>query len=49
MQNQIPFRYVLMGNWFASKENFEFITRHGKHFIAAVKSNRLFARGLEAS
>jgi hypothetical protein len=36
-----------MDSWFASKENFEFITGHGKHFIAAVKSNRLFARSLE--
>ena len=47
MQNQILFRYVLMDSWFASKENFEFIAGHGKHFIAAVKSNRLFARSLE--
>jgi len=47
IQNQIPFRYVLMDNWFASKENFEFITGQGKHFIAAVKSNRLFARSME--
>jgi hypothetical protein len=47
IQNRIPFRYVLMDSWFASKENFEFITGHGKHFIAAVKSNRLFARSLE--
>ena len=47
IQNQIPFRYVLMDSWFASKENFEFIAGHGKHFIAAVKSNRLFARSLE--
>ena len=47
IQNQIPFRYVLMDSWFASKENFEFIAGHGKHFIAAVKSNRLFARSSE--
>jgi len=47
IQNQIPFRYVLMDSWFTSKENFEFITKYGKHFIAAVKSNRLFARSLE--
>ena len=47
IQRQIPFTYVLMDNWFASKENFEFITKHKKHFIAAIKSNRLFARSLE--
>ena len=47
IRNQIPFRYVLMDSWFASKENFEFISGHGKHFIAAVKNNRLFARSLE--
>ena len=47
IQNKILFRYALMDSWFASKENFEFITSHGKHFIAAVKSNRLFARSLD--
>ena len=36
-----------MDNWFASKENFEFIIGQGKHFVAAIKSNRLFARSLE--
>ena len=36
-----------MDSWFASKENFEFIVRKGKDFIAAVKSNRLFAVSLE--
>ncbi len=47
IQRQISFTYVLMDSWFASKENFEFITKHNKHFIAAIKSNRLFARSLE--
>jgi len=47
IQNQIFFSYVLMDSWFASKENFEFITKHKKHFIAAVKGNRLFAGSLE--
>jgi len=47
IQNQISFSYVLMDSWFASKENFEFLTERGKHFIAAVRGNRLFARNLE--
>ena len=47
IQRQISFTYVLMDSWFASKENFEFITKHNKHFIAAIKSNRLFVRSLE--
>ena len=37
IQRQIPFTYVLMDSWFASKENFEFITKHNKHFIAVIK------------
>lgn len=47
IHNQIPFRFVLMDSWFAAKENFEFIEKNGKHFIAALKSNRLFALSLE--
>jgi len=47
LSNQIPFRFVLMDSWFAAKENFEFIRQRGKHFIAAIKSNRLFAKSLE--
>ena len=47
LTNRIPFRFVLMDSWFAAKENFEFITKRKKHFIAAIKSNRLFARSLE--
>jgi len=47
IQRQIPFTCVLMDSWFASKENFEFITKHNRHFIAAIKGNRLFARSLE--
>ena len=47
IQRQISFTYVLMDSWFSSKENFEFITEHNKHFIAAIKSNRLFAKSLE--
>ena len=43
LQNALQFRFVLMDSWFASEENFEFITSRGKHFIAALKSNRLVA------
>ena len=41
--NQLKFRYVLMDSWFAAKENFEYIVKKKKHFIAALKDNRLFA------
>jgi IS4 transposase len=41
--NAIRFRYVLTDSWFASKENFEFILKKGKHFISALKDNRLVA------
>ena len=41
--NAIKFRYVLTDSWFASKENFECILKKGKHFISALKSNRLVA------
>jgi hypothetical protein len=41
--NAIKFRYVLADSWFASKENFEFILKKGKHFISALKDNRLVA------
>jgi len=43
LQNALKFRFVLMDSWFASKENFNFITGKGRHFIAALKSNRLVA------
>jgi hypothetical protein len=41
--NAIKFRYVLMDSWFASRENFEFILKKKKHFIAALKDNCLVA------
>jgi len=31
LHNQIPFRYVVIDSWFASKENFVFIRKHQKH------------------
>ena len=43
LQNDLKFRFVLMDSWFSSIENFEFIAGKGKHFIAALKDNRLVA------
>ena len=47
INNKLKFRYILMDTWFSAKENFEFIAKHEKDFIAALKSNRLFATSLE--
>ena len=47
INNQLKFRYILMDTWFGAKENFEFIEKKKKHFIAALKSNRLFATSLD--
>ena len=47
INNQLKFRYILMDTWFSAKENFEFIMKKNKHFIAALKSNRLFATSLQ--
>jgi len=47
LNNQLKFKYVLMDTWFGAKENFEFIAKKNKEFIAALKSNRLFATSLE--
>jgi hypothetical protein len=41
--NGLKFGTVLMDCWFAATENFEHILKKGKHFIAALKSNRLIA------
>jgi DDE superfamily endonuclease len=43
IQNDLKFRFVLTDSWFSSQENFEFITARGKHFISALKDNRLVA------
>lgn len=43
LHNGLKFRFCLMDSWFASKENFEFITGKKRHFIAALKDNRLVA------
>jgi DDE superfamily endonuclease len=43
ISNQLQFQYVLMDSWFAAQENFQFIVKKQKHFIAALKDNRLIA------
>lgn len=43
IKNALKFRFVLMDSWFSSEENFDFITGKGRHFIAALKDNRLIA------
>jgi len=48
INNQLKFSYILMDTWFSAKENFEFIQKKKKHFIAALKSNRLFATSLNS-
>ena len=39
----LKFRFVLIDSWFSSEENFNLITDKGRHFIAALKDNRLVA------
>ena len=41
--NTLQFKYVLMDSWFGAKENLEYIVGKGKHFIVALKDNRLVA------
>lgn len=43
INNTLKFTYVLMDTWFSSVENFDYIEKKGKHFIAAIKDNRLVA------
>lgn len=43
IRNELKFRFVLMDSWFSATENFEFIAGKGRHFIAALKDNRLIA------
>jgi hypothetical protein len=47
IQNQLKFLYILMDCWFAAKENVEFILKKNKHFVAALKNNRLVALSLD--
>jgi len=41
--NELKFRFVLMDSWFSATGNFELITSRDRHFIAALKDNRLIA------
>lgn len=43
LKNAIKFRYVLADIWFSSKENMEYILENKRHFIFAIKKNRLVA------
>jgi hypothetical protein len=43
IRNELKFRFVLMDIWFSATDDFEFITGKGRHFIAALKDNRLIA------
>jgi len=47
IHNQVKFRYALADSWFSSQDNMEFVVNAGKHFIFALKSNRLFAGSKE--
>jgi len=47
VKNQVKFKYLLMDSWFGAKENFEFIAKHKKEFVSAIKTNRLVALSLE--
>jgi hypothetical protein len=47
LKNQLKFRYVLMDSWFSAKENFEYIMKKHKHFVAGLKDNRLVALSLD--
>lgn len=47
-QNLLRYRYVLLDNWFSSRENMVFIKIDmGKDFVMALKSNRTVALTLE--
>ncbi len=43
LRNELKFHFVLMDSWFAATENFDFIASKERHFIAALKDNRLIA------
>lgn len=43
IRNSLKSEFILMDSWFSSKDNFDFITARNKHFVAALKSNRLVA------
>lgn len=43
LQNQVKFAHILADSWFSSNENMKYITDCKKHFLFAVKDNRLVA------
>ena len=43
VHNDLKFRFILMDSWFSSQDNYDFIRSKEKHFIAALKNNRLVA------
>lgn len=43
VNNRIKFKYTLGDIWFSSKENMEYVLENNKHFIFAIKKNRLVA------
>ena len=43
IKNQVKFDYVLADSWFSAKATFKHIRKANKHFIFALKSNRLVA------
>lgn len=43
IKNQVKFDYVLADSWFSAKATFKPIRKANKHFIFALKSNRLVA------
>lgn len=47
-QNKVKFKYLVFDIWYSSKENMKFIRKElKKHFVCAVKSNRLVALSLK--
>ncbi len=47
-QNKVKFRYLVFDVWYSSKENMKFIRKVlKKHFVCAIKSNRLVALSLK--
>lgn len=43
VKNQVKFAYVLADTWFSSNETMEHIIGRKKHFVFAIKGNRLIA------
>lgn len=43
LSSSVKFKYVLFDSWFSSKETFDLIRKKQRHFIGALKRNRLIA------